>query len=113
MNRPKILEDDMFQLLRTGQIEAFNEKRDKSVEYDLSDTNLARIDLRGLNADNLNLESVYFRMADLRGIDFRNAKLEGASFGEANVSGCFFPKQLSASEILFSIEHGTRVRYSD
>jgi uncharacterized protein YjbI with pentapeptide repeats len=112
MLKPKMLDDEMFQLLRMGEVQAFNEKRDYSQEYDLSGTDLSRIDLRGLNADNLNLEDTYFRMSDLRGIDFRNAKMEGASFAGSNISGCFFPKELRADEILFSLEHGTRVRYS-
>ena len=112
MTTPKILDDELFQLLRTEQAEAFNQKRDPATEYDLSGTNLARINLRGLNAGNLNLENVYFSMADLRGIDFRKANLEGASFRDANISGCYFPKELSTEELLFSIQHGTRVRYN-
>jgi uncharacterized protein YjbI with pentapeptide repeats len=112
MAKPKVLDDEMYQLLRMGDIETFNQKRDMSVEYDLSGTDLSRIDLRGLNADNLNLEDAYFRMTDLRGIDFRNAKMKGASFAGSNISGCYFPIELRADEILFSLEHGTRVRYS-
>ena len=113
MGSPKILEDELFQLLRAEQAEQFNQKRgDTSQEYDLSGTNLARINLRGLNAENLNLQDVYFSMADLRGIDFRKSKLEGASFRDANISGCYFPKELSTEELLFSIQHGTRVRYN-
>jgi len=112
MGRPKVLDDEMYQLLRMGEIDKFNEKRDISVEYDLSDTDLSRIDLRGLVTDNINFEGAYFRMTDLRGVDFRNAKMEGASFAGANISGCYFPEQLRADEILFSLEHGTRVRYS-
>lgn len=112
MTKPRVLEDEMYQLLRMGDIKAFNEKRDTSVEYDLSGTDLSRIDLRGLIADNINFEDTYFRMTDLRGIDFRHARMEGASFANANISGCYFPKELRADEILFSLEHGTRVRYS-
>ncbi len=111
MSKPRVLDDEMFQLLRMGEIRKFNEKRDVSLEYDLSGTDLSRIDLKGLNADNINFENAYFRMTDLRGIDFRKAKLEGASFANANISGCFFPWELHADEILFSLEHGTRVRY--
>ena len=111
MAKPKVLDDEMFQLLRMGNITTFNKKRDLSIEYDLSGTDLSRIDLRGLNAENINFEDAYFRMSDLRGIDFRNSKMEGASFAGTNISGCFFPKELSADEILFSLEHGTRVRY--
>ena len=112
MAKPRVLNDEMFELLRMGEIEAFNSKRDVSVEYDLSGTDLSRIDLRGLVADNINFEDAYFRMTDLRGIDFRQAKMEGASLAGANISGCFFPIELRADEILFSLEHGTRVRYN-
>lgn len=63
MTKLRVLDDSMFELLRMGETEAFNKKRDISVEYDLSGTDLSRIDLR-------------------------------------------------ADEILFSLEHGTRVRYS-
>jgi uncharacterized protein YjbI with pentapeptide repeats len=112
MTKPRVLDDEMFQLLRMGDIKTFNEKYDPSVGYDLSDTDLSRIDLRELITDNINFEGAYFRMTDLRGIDFRNAKMEGASFAGANISGCYFPKELRADEILFSLEHGTRVRYS-
>ena len=111
MSKPRVLDDEMYQLLRMGDIKDFNEKRDVTVEYDLSSADLSRIDLRGLNADNINFENAYFRMTDLRGIDFRKAKMEGASFANANISGCYFPKDLRADEILFSLEHGTRVRY--
>jgi uncharacterized protein YjbI with pentapeptide repeats len=112
MAKPKVLDDEMYQLLRMGEIEKFNETRDTSVEYDLSNTDLSRIDLRGLITDNINFEGAYFRMTDMRGVDFRNTKMEGASFAGANISGCFFPKELRADEILFSLEHGTRVRYN-
>lgn len=112
MAKPRVLDDEMFQLLRMGDIEMFNTKRDISVIYNLSDTDLSRIDLRGLVTDNINFEGAYFRMTDLRGIDFRESKMEGASFAGANISGCYFPKELRADEILFSLEHGTRVRYS-
>ena len=112
MSKPKVLDDEMYQLLRMGEIKSFNEKRDVSVEYDLSGADLSRIDLRGLIADNINFENAYFRMTDLRGVDFRQAKMEGASFANANISGCYFPVELRSDEILFSLEHGTRVRYS-
>ena len=111
MSKPIVLKDPMFELLRLGKIKQFNEKRDTEVEYNLRGTDLSRIDLRGLNADNLNFSDAYFRQTDLRGIDFRKANLEGASFAAANISGCYFPPELSFEEISFSLEHGTRVRY--
>jgi uncharacterized protein YjbI with pentapeptide repeats len=112
MTKPRVLDDEMYHLLRMGEIEEFNAKRDTSVEFDLSGADLSRIDIRGLIAENINFEDAYFRMTDMRGIDFRNCKMEGASFAGANISGCYFPKELRADEILFSLEHGTRVRYS-
>jgi uncharacterized protein YjbI with pentapeptide repeats len=112
MAKPRVLDDEMFQLLRVGDIDIFNKKRDVSEKYDLTGSDLSRIDLRGLVADNIDFEDAYFRMTDLRGIDFREAKMEGASFVGANISGCYFPKELRSDEILFSLEHGTRVRYS-
>ncbi len=105
MQKPKVLDDKVFQYLRIGDIAAFNKQRDETLEYDLSGTDLSRIDLRGLNANNINFENAYFRMSDLRGIDFRNSKMEGTSFANANISGCYFPKELRADEILFSLEH--------
>lgn len=112
MTKLRMLDDGMFELLRMGEIQTFNKKRDVSIEYDLSGTDLSGIDLRDLIADNINFENAYFRMTDLRGIDFRKAKMEGSSFAGANISGCYFPIELRADEILFSLEHGTRVRYN-
>jgi uncharacterized protein YjbI with pentapeptide repeats len=47
----------------------------------------------------------------LRGIDFRKASLEGASLAHAQISGAYFPPELSADEILMSMNFGTRLRY--
>jgi uncharacterized protein YjbI with pentapeptide repeats len=69
------------------------------------------LDLRELNADGVDFRDAYFRSADLRGIDFRNASLEGASLAHAQISGAYFPPELSADEILMSMNFGTRLRY--
>jgi uncharacterized protein YjbI with pentapeptide repeats len=69
------------------------------------------LDLRELNADGVDFTDAYFRSADLRGIDFRNACLEGASLAHAQISGAYFPAELSADEILMSMNFGTRLRY--
>lgn len=111
MSKPAITDDPLFVLLRTGQIKEFNKLRAAGSECNLTGSDLSRTDLRGLNADGLDLSNCTFRMADLRGVDFQNANLEGSSFAESNISGSFFPKELSASEILLALEHGTRVRY--
>ena len=49
---------------------------------------------------------------NLRGADLREANLEGASIAHAQISGAYFPAQLSADEILLSMQFGTRMRYS-
>ena len=69
------------------------------------------LDLRELNADGVDFSDAYFRSADLRGIDFRKANLEGASLAHAQISGTYFPVELSADEILMSMNFGTRLRY--
>lgn len=111
MSKPTIVEDPLFVLLRTGQINEFNKLRASGATCQMTGSDLSRTDLRGLNADGLDLSNCTFRMADLRGVDFRKANLEGSSFAESNISGSYFPKELSASEILLALEHGTRVRY--
>lgn len=112
MTKPRIIDDPLFALLRTGQIETFNKQKAAGASCDLSGCDFSRTDLRGLDADGLDFSNCYFRMADLRGIDFRNTKLDGASFADANISGTYFPKEISADEINLALCHGTRVRYS-
>ena len=113
MAKPKISTEPLYILLREGAIEEFNRRRAAGESCDLRGTDLSRLDLRGLDADGLDLADCYFRQSDLRGIDFRRAHLEGASFNHANISGCFFPCQLRPTELGFSLQHGTRVRYSE
>ncbi len=111
MPKPKISDDPLFALLRTGQIPQFNALKTSGSTCDLTGCDFSRTDLRGLEADGLDFSDCYFRMADLRGVDFRKAKLEGASFADANISGTYFPNELSAEEINMALAHGTRVRY--
>ena len=73
---------------------------------------LRGLDLRLLDASRVDFADAYFRGADLRGIDLREANLEGASIAHAQISGAYFPAQLSADEILLSMQFGTRMRYS-
>lgn len=111
MAKPRISDDPLFALLRTGQISQFNALKASGSSCDFSGCDLSRTDLRGLNASGLNFSDCYFRMADLRGIDFRECNLEGASFADANISGAYFPKEVSAEELQLALEHGTRIRY--
>ncbi len=111
MAKPRISDDPLFALLRTGKISEFNSSIAAGSSCDLTGSDLSRTDLRGLVTEGLDFSNCYFRMSDLRGIDFRNCKLEGASFADANISGTYFPKEIAAEEINMALAHGTRVRY--
>ncbi|MCD4651281.1 MAG: pentapeptide repeat-containing protein [Candidatus Cloacimonetes bacterium] len=101
----------MYQLLRQGKIEEFNEARKNGKKCDLHGSNLRNVDLRGLNTEGLDFSNCYMRHTDLRGLNLRHCNLEGVSIHEAKISGAYFPRELSSSEIRLSWEHGTRMRY--
>jgi uncharacterized protein YjbI with pentapeptide repeats len=111
--RPLTFEDPLYQLLRDGNVKEFNRRRPtgESASYDLASCDFRHLDLRGLDAAGIDFSNCYFRGADLRGIDFSRARLEGASLNGARISGALFPAELSAQEIILSVEHGTRMRY--
>ena len=111
MSEPEIKSDDLFQLLRHGNIEEFNQRLANGETCDLSGGDFRGSDLRKLDAKGLDMSNCYFRQADLRGIDFSETNLEGASISGAKISGTYFPKELRAEEILLSLTHGTRLRY--
>lgn len=102
----------LYALLRTGEVEEFNRRRNAGESCALRGADLSRLDLRKLDARGLDLRDCYFRMSDLRGVDFREARLEGASLAQAHVSGCYFPAEISAVELQLALEHGTRIRTS-
>ena len=104
-------DDPLYKLLRNEKIKDFNEKTQSLTNIDFHDCDFRGLDLRGLNASGLNLNGCYFRGTDLRGIDFNSTQLNGASIAAAQISGCLFPNELSADEILLSVEKGTRMRY--
>lgn len=112
MANPKISKDPMYQLLREGDIETFNKKKQAGEYCNLRSMDFRSLDLRGLDAVGLDFRDAYFRQSDLRGVDFRGALLEGCSINGAKISGTFFPHNISATEILLSLEHGTRLRTS-
>ncbi len=112
MSQPEIKQDFMYQLLREGKIEAFNQSKNDGESFDLRGCDLRGLDLRGLDADGIDFSGCYFRQADLRGIDFSKANLEGASINGAKISGCYFPKNIPADELALSLTHGTRIRVS-
>ncbi len=108
---PQIKDNELYRLLREGEIEEFNSRKENGENCDLTSSDFRNVDLTGLNADGLDLSHCYFRMSNLRGIDFSNTCLEGASIHGAQISGVFFPTSLSSNEILLSLEHGTRMRH--
>ncbi|MCL6414109.1 pentapeptide repeat-containing protein [Aestuariirhabdus sp. Z084] len=108
---PQIKDDPLYQLLREEKIDEFNQQRSQGVSGDLSGSDLRGLDLRGMIAAGLDMSGCYFRNTDIRGIDFTSTNLNGASFKGAKISGCFFPVEIHVDELMFSMEHGIRVRY--
>ncbi|MDO6444093.1 MULTISPECIES: pentapeptide repeat-containing protein [unclassified Marinobacter] len=107
------INDPLYDLLRKEDVTAFNAEKSARGELpSFAHGDFRGLELRGLDAGGLDLRHAYFRGADLRGIDFSQANMEGASLAGAKISGCFFPQRLRAEEILMSLNHGTRMRYS-
>lgn len=112
MVTPIINDDPLYQLLREGEVDEFNQRRKAGEHCDLRGCDLRGLDLRKLDAKDLDLSDSYLRQADLRGVDFSLTCLEGASVNGAKISGTYFPPELSAEEITLSLLHGTRMRSS-
>ncbi|MFT7286472.1 MAG: hypothetical protein ACI87W_000578 [Halieaceae bacterium] len=110
MDKPKIKNDPLYQLLRQEDIKQFNEQRDLLDSSQLKNGDYRGRDLRNMNARGLDFSNSYFRNTDLSGIDFRNTNLEGASLLDAKLSGVYFPANISADEIRLSRDTGTRLR---
>jgi len=106
-------DEPLYQLLREGRIDEFNQRAAAGEPCDLTECDFRGLDLRGWKVDGLDLSGSYFRQADLRGVDFSGARLDGASINGSKISGALFPKNISAAEITLSLEHGTRIRCDD
>ena len=111
MNQPRLLDTPLYALLHKDDITGFNNERPQEGIIDMVGGDFRGLDLRELNADGIDFTDAYFRSADLRGIDFSHSILEGASLAHAQISGAYFPPELSADEILMSMNFGTRLRY--
>lgn len=109
--KPQIKQEPLYQLLREGKIEEFNQRKAAGEKSDLTHCDFRNIDLRDINADGIDFSHSYFHQADLRGVNFRNTRLEGASINGARISGVYFPDELDAEEINLSLTHGIRMRY--
>lgn len=110
MSRPVLLESALYSLLHKDDISGFNQQRPPG-HVDMRGGDFRGLDLRTLNADGVDFTDGYFRSADLRGVDLRNSCIEGASLAHAQISGAYFPVELTADEILMSVNFGTRLRY--
>jgi uncharacterized protein YjbI with pentapeptide repeats len=108
---PENKSDPLYLLLRDNMVQDFNRRRAAGETCDLANGDFRGCDLRGLEANGLNLAGAYFRRTDLRGIDFSKANLEGASINGARISGCLFPIELSPEEIDLAASRGIRMRY--
>jgi uncharacterized protein YjbI with pentapeptide repeats len=114
MAKPIISEHPLYRLLREGKISEFNQRIAAGEQVDLSGCDFRHMNLQGIITKNINFSNSYFRQADIRGVDFSEcASLEGASIHNAKISGIYFPKQIRSEEIQLSLEHGTRMRYSE
>lgn len=111
MSQPRQLDHPLYRLLHNDDIKGFNTQKPKDGEVDLSGGDFRGLDLRNMDTESVNFTDAYFRGADLRGLDFRHAKIEGASLAHAQISGAYFPVELTADEILMSVNFGTRLRY--
>ena len=109
--KPLTHPDELYQLLREGDVKEFNLRKAQLDRVRLNDCDFRYLDLRGIDAQRVDFRNCYFHNTDLRGIDLSQASLEGASFNSARISGVLFPKDIGAQEIILSVTQGTRVRY--
>jgi uncharacterized protein YjbI with pentapeptide repeats len=113
MAEPIISDNSLYRLLRDGKVAEFNQRVAAGEKAELIGCDFRHINLKSINTVGLDFTNSYFRQADLRGVDFSNCvSMEGASIHGAKISGAFFPSDIRADEILLSLEHGTRMRYT-
>ncbi len=103
----------LYVLLRKERIPEFNKAVEGQKEFDLTNINLRGRNLTGANFKYADLRGAYLANCTLKGINFSHARLEGASMHRARISGVYFPKNVSAEEILNTVNYGTRIRTGD
>ncbi|EPM47278.1 pentapeptide repeat-containing protein [Pseudomonas syringae pv. actinidiae ICMP 19073] len=111
MSQPKQIDSPLYMLLRQDDVKGFNQEKPRTGTIDMTGGDFRGLDLRALDTTGIDFTDAYFRSADLRGLDLRHIPMEGASIAHAQISGVFFPAELSADEILMSVNFGTRLRY--
>lgn len=104
---------DLYLLLRKEHITEFNKAVEGQNGYDLKNINLRGRNLTGANFKFADMSGAYLANCTLKGINFTHANMEGASLHRARISGVYFPKNVSAEEILNSVNYGTRIRTTD
>jgi uncharacterized protein YjbI with pentapeptide repeats len=107
----ELIKNKFHKYIRNEEHEKFNSEIETlGCPVDLENCDLNNLDLRGFNLKNANLKNSYLKMADLRGVDLSDAQMDGSSVNRAHISGAYFPKNISANEIMLSVEKGTRMR---
>lgn len=112
MNKPKFLDDPAFKSLRSGDVASFVRESQGRTSVDCTDADFRATDFRPFDLKKVVLKGAYLKDADLRGCDLSHMDLEGCSIHNAKIGGTLFPHNLHASEILLSVQHGTRMRTS-
>lgn len=104
-----MLDSALYALLHKDDIAGFNRNVRKGLS--ICEAAISELGFWQLNAQDVDFTDSYFRSADLRGLDLRTACIEGASLAHAQISGACFPVEMTADEILMSVNFGTRLRY--
>ena len=76
---PKVLDNEMYRLLREDKIDDFNARRAAGEACDFKGVDFRGVDLHGADVRNIDFSDCYFRLANLRGLDMSTCRLEGAS----------------------------------
>jgi len=109
-SKPTFPDDPAFKCLRSGEIKEFHRLIAGRDVVDFSGTDLRGTDFRGADLSKVLLRDAYLRDANLSGCDLRQMDLCGANLHGAHIGGAYFQANLSAEEIMMSVQHGTRLR---